>query len=159
MRILSAALIFISIAFASQASAQNARWSRVICPADNERNARCVVVIAISALESDNSWVEAHVRNIGGRIRVAFHFSRESVRRPVSASLSIGPRINIALNPECGESCTAFWEPTDVQMEELIRENRFVLEFRSGEGNRDTFVIGRRGLIRGIRELQDIRDR
>ncbi len=159
MRILTAALILACMSFASGAAAQNARWSRVICPADNERNARCVVVIAVSALESDNSWVEAHVRNIGGRIRVAFHFSRESVRRPISVSLSIGPRINITLNPECGETCMAFWEPTDVQMEELIRENRFVLEFRSGDGNRDTFIIGRRGLIRGIRELQDIRDR
>jgi hypothetical protein len=159
MRVLSAALILVCLALASEAAAQNARWSRVICPNDNERTARCVAVIAVSGLESDNSWVEAHVRNIGGRIRVAFHFSRESVHRPVSVSLSIGPRINISLGPECGQSCTAFWEPTDVQMEELIRENRFVLEFRSGDGNRDTFVIGRRGLIRAIRELQDIRDR
>jgi hypothetical protein len=159
MRIVLTILVLVFSLCGSSAMAQNARWSRAICPEGVERTGRCVVVIAVSALDSDRSWVEAHARIVEGRTRISFHFSPDSKVRG-NVRLSAGPRINDTLNSECdARLCTARWHPTERQLEDLRRERRIILEFRANDGFRDSFTIPRQGLLRGLREIQDNRDR
>jgi hypothetical protein len=159
MRAVLAMLVFIFSMCSSSAMAQTARWSRAVCAEGGERTGRCVVVISVSAPESDRSWVEAHARIVEGRTRISFHFSPESGVRG-NVYLTAGPRISDTLNSDCKERlCIAQWHPTDRQLEDLRRERRIVLEFRGSGGYRDTFIVPRQGLMRGLREIQDSRDR
>jgi hypothetical protein len=159
MRVVLAMLVFIFSMCSSSTMAQTARWSRAVCPEGGERTGRCVVVISVSAPESDRSWVEAHARIVEGRTRISFHFSPESGVRG-NVYLTAGPRISDTLNSDCEERlCIARWYPTDRQLEDLRRERRIVLEFRGSGGYRDTFIVPRQGLMRGLREIQDSRDR
>jgi hypothetical protein len=159
MRIVLTMLVLISSFCNSPAMAQTGRWSRAVCPEGFERMGQCVVVIAVSAPDSDRSWVEAHARIVEGRTRIRFLFSPDSRVRG-TMYLSAGLRINDTLNSECNERlCTAYWYPTNPQLEDLRRERRIVLSVRGSGGYRDSFIIPSLGLMRGLAEIQDNRDR
>jgi hypothetical protein len=158
MRTIAMLLLFWTIG-TSSVLAQTARWSRAVCPEGFERTEQCVVVIAVSARDTDRSWVEAHARVLDRRVRITFLFAPEARIRG-EVYLVGGRLVNVVLNSECNERlCRAVWHPTERQLDDLRETPEIILEFRATDRSRDNFVIPRRGLLRGIKEILDLATR